>query len=240
LKNRQTKLTQRDNSAREHETLGFEQQIVSDLIQLRKSKKMSQEELAKKLNTKQSVISRIENGVSVPSLRFVKRVAEALNIEVDITFQPRNTKESSSPNRPYNNNTEYICVDCLYRWESKIQRVVIQCPQCHKRQGVMFSEYSKALRAYQDICQQIKQSPPFMKPPPIKSARNVPDILRVILETAGNTFPSPKLPFSLLFRIIQQSRQEQFEEQPRDKVRGASHIANPVLHEAEKLPNRIR
>ena len=212
LGNREIKLMS-PKSAKERETLGFEQQVVSNLIQLRKSKRMSQQELAKKLNTKQSVISRIENGASVPSLRFVKRVAEALDTEVDITFQSRNTQESSSPSQPFNNNIEYICVDCLYRWESKIRRIVMQCPQCHKRQGVMFSEYSRALRAYRDIRRQVKKSPPFRKPPPIKSVRNLPDILGVKLEAAGNTFPSPKLPISILFRIIEQSRQEQVEEQ---------------------------
>jgi transcriptional regulator with XRE-family HTH domain len=170
---------------------------------------MSQEKLAKKLNTKQSVISRIENGGSIPSLRFVRRVAEALDTEVDITFQPRNTQEMSSPSRPSNNSIEYICVDCLYRWESKIERPVMQCPQCHKRQGVIFSEYLKALQAFQDMKLQVKKSPPFKKLPPVKSIRNDSSkMLKLILETAGNTFPSPRLPISLLFRIIEQSRQE--------------------------------
>ena len=217
MENGQTQLTQSAESAKEHEYLEFEHRIVSTLTQLRKSKKMSQEELAKKLNTKQSVISRIENGVSVPSLRFLKRVAEALDSEVGITFQPRNTQESSSPYRASSNNIEYICVDCLYRWESKIQRTVMQCPLCHKRQGVMFLEYSKALHAYQDIQLQVKKSPPFKKPPPVKSLRNIPAVLRLVLETAGSTFPSPKLPITLLFRIIEQSRQEKADEQRYNK-----------------------
>jgi len=88
----------------------------------------------------------------------------------------------------------------------------------------MFSEYSRALRAYRDIRYQVKKSPPFRKPPPIKSVGNIPDILKVILEAAGNTFPSPKLPVSLLFRIIEQSGQEEIEEQPYDAVRGASLV----------------
>lgn len=224
MENGQTRLTQSVGDTNEQEALGFEHQVVSNLTQLRKSKKISQEELAKKLNTKQSVISRMENGVSVPSLRFVKRMAEALDADVDITFQPRKTQEPSSPSRPFNNNIEYICVDCLYRWESKTQRIVMQCPQCHKRQGVMFSEYSRALWAYRDIRHQVKKSPPFKKPPPIKSVRNIPDILKVILETAGNTFPSPKLPINLLFRIIEQSGLEQIEEQPCNTARGTSRV----------------
>lgn len=195
------------------ECLSLERRIATGLLQLRKSKKVTQEELATKLNTKQAVISRIEKGASIPSLRFVKRVAEALDAEVDITFQPTNARKASANIKSSSGRIEYICVDCLYRWESGIQRTVMQCPQCHKRQGVMFSEYSKAVRAYQDMRLQVKKSPPFKKPPPIKSLRNIPDVLRPIFETAGVTLPSPKLPISLFLRIIEQSRQKQTEEQ---------------------------
>lgn len=222
--NRQTRLTQSRERTQEDQPLGLEHKTVSALVQLRKSKKMSQEELARKLNTKQSVISRIETGVSVPSLRFVKRVARALDAEVDITFQPRNIQETSSPSYPSKNNIEYICVDCLYRWESKIGRSVMQCPQCHKRQGVMFSEYSRALRAYRNIRLQVKESPPLTKPPPVRSVRNIPDVLKVILETAASTFPSPRLPISLLFRIIEQSRQEKADAQRYNTIEGSYSV----------------
>lgn len=193
--------------------MSLERQIATGLLQLRKSKKVTQEELARKLNTKQAVISRIEKGASIPSLRFVKRLAEALDAEVDITFQSTKARKASLAIQSSSDRIEYICVDCLYRWESRIQRTVMQCPQCHKRQGVMFSEYSKAVRAYQDIQLQVKKSPPFRKPPPIKSLRNIPDVLRLIFETASSTFPSPRLPISLFFRIVQQSSQEQIKGQ---------------------------
>jgi len=194
---------------------------------------MSQEQLAQKLNTKQSVISRIESGASTPSLTFIKRVAEALDTEVNITFQPRNNQESSPPSRPSNNNIEYICVDCLYRWESENERSVMQCPQCHKRQGVIFSEYSKVLHAYRDIRLRVKKSPPFKKLPPVKSARGIPDILRMIVETAGSTFPSPRLPISLLFRIIEQARQEQPEEQRYDATKGSYGVTESKTRSGE-------
>ena len=196
--------------------------IRTGLVELRKSRKITQQGLAHMLNTKQTVISRIENGASLPSLRYMKRIAEKLGAEVDITFQPRNNQEGSS-NYSSNNSIEYICVDCLYRWESKLRRSVTQCPQCHKRQGVMFAEYSKALHACKNIRLQVKKSPPFKKLPPVKSARNnIPDIFRVICETARSTFPSPKLPISLLFRIIEQSTLEQIEDQPWDTDRSAN------------------
>jgi hypothetical protein len=78
----------------------------------------------------------------------------------------------------------------------------------------MFSEYLKALQAFRDMKLQVKKSPPFKKLPPVRSIRSDSSkMLKLILETAGNTFPSPKLPISILFRIIEQSRQEQVEEQ---------------------------
>jgi transcriptional regulator with XRE-family HTH domain len=209
LRNIEGQLIGNDESFQQHQLSELEQKIVSNLVQLRKSKKISQEQLATKLNTKQSVISRIENGASVPSLGFIGRVAKALDTEVEITFKERSAQGASSPGRLANAGVEYICVDCLYQWQSQIERSVMQCPQCHKRQGVMLSEYLKALRAFQDMKLQVKKSPPFKKLPPVRSIRNDSSkMLKLILETAGDTFPSPRLPISLLFRIIEQSKQE--------------------------------
>lgn len=53
--------------------------IGSDVTELRIINGITQEELAEKLNTKQSSIARLENGSSLPSLRFLYRIAKALN-----------------------------------------------------------------------------------------------------------------------------------------------------------------
>jgi len=209
----QTQLTGSTKVMTAGECLSLERKIANGLHQLRKSKRLTQEELARKLNSKQAVISRIEKGASIPSLGFVKRIAKVLDAEVAITFQPAKAGAMSSALQPSSDRIEYICVDCLYRWRSKTERSVMQCPQCHKRQGVMFSEYSKALGAYQDIQLQVKKSPPFKKLPPLRSLRNTPDLLRLIFETASSTFPSPRLPISLFLRIVQQSSQEQIKGQ---------------------------
>lgn len=186
----------------------FKSQIASGLAELRKSRRVTQEELAKMLNTKQSVISRIENGAAIPSWEFINRIVKVLNAEVEITFIPIDSQEVFASGRSSKGH-EYICVNCLYRWESELDRPVIQCPQCHKRQGVIFSEYSEALRAFQEIQLDVGKSPPFQKLPPVRSlGKNSSQMLKLILETAGKTFPSPRLPLSLLFRILEQSRQK--------------------------------
>ncbi len=191
--------------------LKLESKIASGLTELRKSRNITQVELAKMLGTKQTVISRIESGAAVPSWDFIKRIAEALEAEVDILFKPISAKEKFLPGQPHNGN-EFVCVNCMYQWESKLNRHVIQCPQCHKRQGILLSEYSKALQAYKDIQRQVKESPPFKKLPPVNIVKqNTPKMLKLLFDTAGSTFPSPKLPFSLLFRIIEQSKREKDE-----------------------------
>jgi ribosome-binding protein aMBF1 (putative translation factor) len=45
---------------------------------------LTQAELARRMNTKQSVISAIENGGQVPSFSMLSRVAHALNLHLNI------------------------------------------------------------------------------------------------------------------------------------------------------------
>lgn len=49
---------------------------------------LTQKELAQKIGTKQSVISRLESGRANPSVGFLKKLAEALNTHLEIRFSP--------------------------------------------------------------------------------------------------------------------------------------------------------
>ena len=51
-------------------------------------KKMSQEELAKKIGTGQAVISRLEGMNTKPSISLLTRGAEALDTPIKITINP--------------------------------------------------------------------------------------------------------------------------------------------------------
>lgn len=64
-----------------------EYQIARQMIGARIKKKMSQEELAKKIGTGQAVISRLEGMNASPSLSLLKRVASALETKINITVQ---------------------------------------------------------------------------------------------------------------------------------------------------------
>jgi len=59
--------------------------IIQELIEKRLEKNISQSDLAKKIGTKQSAISRFESGSYNPSLEFLYKVADALNVKLRIT-----------------------------------------------------------------------------------------------------------------------------------------------------------
>lgn len=74
---------------KEYEALKPEYKLASTLIRLRLAKGLTQEQLAKLLNTKQESIARLESGGSLPSLSTVKRVADALDADLEINLRPR-------------------------------------------------------------------------------------------------------------------------------------------------------
>ncbi len=65
----------------------LEYQIARALIRARIEKGLTQAKLAKKLHTTQSVVSRVESGNSLPSLSFLKRLAEALGTSLQVQFK---------------------------------------------------------------------------------------------------------------------------------------------------------
>lgn len=73
----------------EYETLEPEYKLASALIRLRLAKGLTQEQLAKLLNTKQESIARLESGGSLPSLSTVRKVADALDADLEINLRPK-------------------------------------------------------------------------------------------------------------------------------------------------------
>lgn len=65
----------------------LEYEIARALIRARVEKGLTQAQLAKKMNTKQSVISRVENGRTTPSLSFLKRLSKVLNASLQVRFE---------------------------------------------------------------------------------------------------------------------------------------------------------
>jgi transcriptional regulator with XRE-family HTH domain len=62
-------------------------QLVRSLIGARLKKGISQKELAKRIGTKQPVISRLENMSSPPSFSLLERISQALDVRLRVYFQ---------------------------------------------------------------------------------------------------------------------------------------------------------
>jgi len=74
---------------RELKNLEAEYQIISQIITLRKEKKLTQKELAELIGDKQSNISRLESGNYNPTLAKLKKIAGCLNRRLEIRFVPK-------------------------------------------------------------------------------------------------------------------------------------------------------
>mgnify|MGYP001457304263 CR=1 FL=1 len=61
-------------------------EIAAEIRKLRKKKKISQSELAKKINTTQAVISRIENAQVYPSTDIIQRICNTFKVKVKFKF----------------------------------------------------------------------------------------------------------------------------------------------------------
>lgn len=70
----------------EYDKLQPEFAVIRAVIEARMKRGVTQEELAEKVGTKQSVISRLESGRGNPSVNFLKRLAAALNSHLEINF----------------------------------------------------------------------------------------------------------------------------------------------------------
>ncbi len=61
--------------------------VISQIIEARTSQNITQEELALRIGTQKSNISRLESGTYNPSLDFLAKVARSLGKEVEVTLK---------------------------------------------------------------------------------------------------------------------------------------------------------
>ena len=76
---------------KEYEALAPEYEIISSLIDARKSCNITQKQLAETTGIAQSDISKIENGSGNPTLKLLKRLADGLGMNLKVEFIPKNT-----------------------------------------------------------------------------------------------------------------------------------------------------
>lgn len=73
----------------ELEKLEPKYQIIRQVIELRIKSKLTQKQLAEKINDKQSNIARLENGNVNPSIDKLIQIANGLNADIEVKFIPR-------------------------------------------------------------------------------------------------------------------------------------------------------
>jgi len=71
---------------KEYDALEPEYQLILALIELRSKQNLSQQEIADRTGINRSDISRIEHGNANPSLKTMKRIANALGKQLKISF----------------------------------------------------------------------------------------------------------------------------------------------------------
>lgn len=72
-----------------YEALEPEYTVMQALIDARKSKNMTQKQLADQTGIDQADISKLERGLSNPTLNMLKRLADGLGMSIKLEFVPK-------------------------------------------------------------------------------------------------------------------------------------------------------
>lgn len=85
-------LNEDDEFRKEWDDLEPEYNMIQAIIDARKSKQMTQKELAERTGIDQSDISKIETGIANPALSTLKRLAEGMDMILKLEFVPKHSK----------------------------------------------------------------------------------------------------------------------------------------------------
>ena len=85
---------------KEYDALEFQFRLIRDILSRRSELNLSQMQLAKLVGTKQPAISRLERGDGNITINRLRRVADALNADLEISLKARpHTKVTSMQSR---------------------------------------------------------------------------------------------------------------------------------------------
>ena len=85
--------------------------LADDVLSLRLARGWSQADLAERVGTRQANISRLESGLANPTLKFLQKVADAVDAELGVQLRPRQTV-SDVDVRVTGNSTESSIETC--------------------------------------------------------------------------------------------------------------------------------
>ena len=75
--------------AKEYEAIQPELSVIRAMIDARTSQNLTQKQLAEKTGIAQTEISRLENGTRNPSIKLLQRLAEGMDMVLDVRFRPK-------------------------------------------------------------------------------------------------------------------------------------------------------
>lgn len=78
-----------DEFRKEWESLNTEFQVLKVVLEARNEQHITQKQLSEMTGIAQGDISKIENGNANPSIKTLKRIANALGKDVKLTFEPK-------------------------------------------------------------------------------------------------------------------------------------------------------
>jgi len=76
--------------AQAYEEIQPEMNIIRAMVDARLSRNMTQKELAEVTGIAQGEISKLENGTRNPSIKLLQRLAEGLDMTLNVSFLPKN------------------------------------------------------------------------------------------------------------------------------------------------------
>ena len=95
LKEYKTRKMQEPEFADAYEEVQAEMNIVRALVDARISRNLSQKELSEKTGITQTEISRLENGTRNPTVRLLQRLADGMDMVLDISFKSKRPVEGT-------------------------------------------------------------------------------------------------------------------------------------------------
>ena len=78
--------------AQAYEELRPEMNVIRAMIDARISKNMTQKELAEKTGIAQTEISKLENGTRNPSIKLLQRLADGMDMVLNVSFTPKQAR----------------------------------------------------------------------------------------------------------------------------------------------------
>ena len=78
--------------AQTYDEIQPEMSVIRAMIDARTSQNMTQKELSQRTGIAQTEISRLENGTRNPSIRLLQRLADGMDMVLDVSFTPKKTR----------------------------------------------------------------------------------------------------------------------------------------------------